>query len=145
MQLLRTHRAVYSPNWSIASQLAGLATQARRTTQRLHGLADAWSRVIPRSLQQRSMPIEIRRGQLHVRVADATAQFELDRFLRTGGLDELIRSGGGVAPATGGAMRSQPKWAIRRVVFEHGPMPTEDLDARQSKRRVARDSTRRAP
>jgi Dna[CI] antecedent, DciA len=154
---LRQHRAVWTPSWSIADQLAGLASKARQNAQRLGGLGQAWAVVIPENLQARSQPISMKRGQLHVRVADASTQFELDRFLRSGGLSRLIESGGGVASSRG-IGPAEGAWAIRRVVFEHGPIGVDEpaptrADARRadrvetSKRRAQRSSTpkRRRP
>src|SRR4051812_29541263 len=71
----------------VASQKKALAKQHRE----LAGLWAAWAAGVPARLVERTTVVGVSRGVLTVRVADAAARFELDRFLRSGGEIELVR------------------------------------------------------
>lgn len=58
------------------------AAQLRRATS---GCAEAWSKVVPPALLQRTALEGVSKGVLTVRVPDASTRFELDRWLRGGG------------------------------------------------------------
>jgi hypothetical protein len=65
----------------------------KKRARSLGGMADAWDAVVPRTLAARCRLQTFSRGVLTVRAADASARFELDRFLRAGGEAALARRG----------------------------------------------------
>jgi hypothetical protein len=71
----------------VASQKKALAKQHRE----LAGVWASWAAGVPARLLDRTTLVGVSRGVLTVRVADAAARFELDRFLRTGGEIDLVR------------------------------------------------------
>lgn len=78
------------------SPLAASLGQEFATIKRQHktfgGVAAAWN-VVPQNLAQGAVFKSLNRGVLTVSVSEASLRFELDRWLRDGGKDELIRAG----------------------------------------------------
>ena len=69
-------------------------SEVKKRVRALGGIGDAWVAVVPAALAARCEPVSLSRGVLTVRVADASARFELDRFLRAGGLSRLAARAG---------------------------------------------------
>lgn len=87
----------------------------RRRT--LRGADGAWAQVAPPSLRDRTTLVSLERGTLVVAPADSAVGFELDRWLRSGGLTALGQASGGT---------------VRRV--RSGPRPIAD-DPRRARRK----------
>ena len=79
---------------SIAHAVQGLAGAVRGADAGLAGAARAWASVVPPALAAACVLEALSRGVLRVRVTDAGARFELDRFLRAGGETNVIRACG---------------------------------------------------
>lgn len=69
-----------------------LTKDLKRQARAVGGISSAWIEVIPPALAVHASLVGVSRGVLTVRVADATAKFELDRWLRCGGETKLIQA-----------------------------------------------------
>lgn len=74
---------------SIARDVLAQAADLKKLQKRTASIAEAWARVVPDDLASRTSIERLARGVLVVRLGDASARFELDRFLRAGGLEAL--------------------------------------------------------
>jgi hypothetical protein len=84
-------RAPRERDLSIGAQVQGLAVSVRGAETGLAAAAKAWATGVPAHLACAGVVEGLSRGVLRVRVADAAARFELDRFLRAGGESAIIR------------------------------------------------------
>ncbi|MBU6412051.1 MAG: DUF721 domain-containing protein [Planctomycetes bacterium] len=79
-----------------SSHLAASLGEEFATIKRQHktfgGIAAAWN-VVPEHLAQGAVFKSLSRGVLTVSVSEASLRFELDRWLREGGRDELSKAG----------------------------------------------------
>ncbi len=107
LEALRRRRAAPPRDPRLAPGFAAAAKELARTQKRLAGAARAWEAVCPPALINRTAIENLTRGVLTIRARDAATRFELDRALRAGGEDALIR----LAPTT-----------IRRVKLAIGPV-----------------------
>lgn len=65
--------------------------------KQLGDLAELWTQLVPGKLVERTRLVGLSRGTLHVEVDNPAAHFELDRLLRSGLQNQLIRSHRGPA------------------------------------------------
>lgn len=79
-------------NAALADEVERLSAELSRRRRGGGSAAAAWEVVVPDSLRERCEVTGVSRGILTVRVRDASARFELDRFLRSGGEAALIRT-----------------------------------------------------
>ncbi len=91
LSALREHRVTPDRRITITPDVQGAASELKKLERRLGGVAEAWNRVCPPHLVDRTSIESLARGVLTVRVADAAARFELDRALRSGAEQELVR------------------------------------------------------
>lgn len=91
IEQLRKYRVKTGPETSIASIVSGVASQAQKTHRKLGQLIDLWEQHVPADISRRTAITSIRGGTLHVAVADASTNYELDRLLREG-LEKALRS-----------------------------------------------------
>jgi len=96
IERLRRHRGLPAKRGPIGRTLQREAASLERMRRREAGLGAIWERLCPPDLADRTRVLSLRRGTAAIRVADASTRFELDRWLRSGGLDALIDQ----APAT---------------------------------------------
>lgn len=96
IESLRTHRVRPERAGPIGDAVSKLERDVRRRQRALKGIGGAWSEVVPEDLGRRCELVGLRIGVLTVRVQDGADRFELDRFLRSGGLGSLISA----SPAT---------------------------------------------
>jgi hypothetical protein len=73
---------------TLSQEFAGI----KRLHKTFGSVAQAWN-VVPEPLAAGAVFKSLSRGVLTVSVSDASLRFELDRWLRTGGKDELARAG----------------------------------------------------
>lgn len=70
----------------------------RKIIERAHkavgGLGAIWAELVPEEIASRTAPAKMSRGVLTVHAADASAMYELDRWMRTGGREALAKRGG---------------------------------------------------
>ncbi len=86
---LRKTRSLRPVAPSIEREIAFQARDLKKLQKRTASIAEAWSTVIPGPLADHSAIDRLAAGVLTVRVADASARYELDRYLREGGLERL--------------------------------------------------------
>ena len=77
---------------SIEREVLSQAADLKKLEKRSASIGEAWGLVVPEVLAGKTTIDRLSRGVLTVRVADAPARYELDRFLRGGGLEELRRT-----------------------------------------------------
>lgn len=88
---LRAWRTKPERDLSLTREFAQLGTLLKRQDRSLGGIGSAWAALVPPALRPKTTLISLSRGILTVRVGDAPAKFDLDRWLRCGGELELIR------------------------------------------------------
>jgi hypothetical protein len=88
---LRTYRAAKGRDDSIAADLDRLTRGVRRRQRASGGIEAAWNELAPRvGAAVVGVVVSLSPGGvLVVRVADAAARYEADRWLRSGGLEAL--------------------------------------------------------
>ena len=91
LRRLRSLRNPRDRDLSIGAVVRTAEKELRKKVKSLGGVADAWDTVVPLTLARRCRLVSLSRGVLSVQVADSSARFELDRFLRAGGEAELVR------------------------------------------------------
>jgi len=81
---------------AMGETFAAQATALKRSQRKHAGCAGAWEAVCPPELIGRTSIVGVRSGVLTIGVADHPTRYRLDRLLRSGAGDELIR----LAPTT---------------------------------------------
>lgn len=89
---LREHRVRGERELGLATDVAALRDGIERRERAIGGVSEAWGSVVPAGVGDSAELVGVRRGVLSVRVRDAAARHALDRFLRSGGLDRLIKA-----------------------------------------------------
>ena len=64
----------------------------RRQKRAVGGIGRAWAAVLPDALAEHVETIKVSRGVLTVKATNSAGRYELDRWLRSGGLTALIES-----------------------------------------------------
>lgn len=87
--------------WERDTALAGELIKQTKALSKLHrslgGIGEQWGSLLPRDLAARTQLRGLARGVLTVAVPDAATDYELDRWLRSGGLASLRRAGANVS------------------------------------------------
>jgi hypothetical protein len=91
LEQLRQSRSRPQRDDSIASAMGHLEKQLRQQARNVGGVGDAWVRLVPARLLEQTSVLGMSRGVLTVRAATASARFELDRWLKGGGEDALVK------------------------------------------------------
>jgi hypothetical protein len=93
--LLRTHRALpKGRDLGISKEVGAMVRAIGATSKTDDAIGVAWIELAPANLRQRARVVSLARGVLNLRVEDASARFEVDRWLRTGGQARLARACG---------------------------------------------------
>lgn len=79
---------------SIVQPLNQAAAAVEKLRRAAKGSGEAWESLVPPRVRQRCQVIQVQRGVMTVRVKDAAARFEVDRWLRGGGEQSLLRLSG---------------------------------------------------
>lgn len=82
---LREARVRARGDQTLAADMDRALREAGRQRRASGGCADAWAKIIPPDLIERTALEGVSRGVLTVRVPDGATRFQLDRFLRSGG------------------------------------------------------------
>lgn len=96
LERLRANRA-RARDATITAAVGELQRELRRARRRsgaVDHLAEAWREIVPPTLWGRCEPSGLARGVLTVLCEDGGARYELDRWLRGGGREELVRACG---------------------------------------------------
>jgi hypothetical protein len=87
---LRTFRNFKKRDLSIGDEVARIQKKFTRSAGALGGLDEAWASLLPPELGALSRPQKLTAGGLlTVRASDAAAVYELDQWVRSGGLAVL--------------------------------------------------------
>jgi hypothetical protein len=89
---LRALRVARVKDAALAPEFERLRADLSRRRRGGGGAEAAWEVVVPDALREKAEVVGLSRGVLNVRVRHASARFELDRFLRSGGEAALIRA-----------------------------------------------------
>jgi hypothetical protein len=89
---IRGWRNRADPEWSIGAAVGAAQAAVERAAKSGTVLEIAWREVLPPSLIGRAAAVSLARGILTVRTSDASAKWEVDRWLRCGGERELCRA-----------------------------------------------------
>lgn len=103
LERLRGFRVKSGRNLGIEGVIAGIRREARRHQSGGGAFVEAWESVVPENLREGSRIRSLRGGVVKIEVPTSATRYELDAFLRGGGLAELRLAFG------------QP---LRRVQFE---------------------------
>lgn len=90
LELLRQRRAYTQRDRSIGPALAAIATQLRLAQRDAGPVGRLWNELIPEILA-RGATLRLDRGTLRVSVSDSSSRYALDRLLRAGVEEQLIR------------------------------------------------------
>ncbi len=88
---LREMRVRPGRDLTVGSLVEGFARSAQKRHKATGGVAGALDEALPESLRGRMVLEGMRAGVAIIKVDDSSARFELDRWLRAGGLDEIRR------------------------------------------------------
>jgi hypothetical protein len=91
LEQLQARRGRREVDLSIRGVVQAAARDAQRANRRLGQIIDLWHEVIPPDLTRHCAIVGLRSGSLQVEADSAAVVYELDRFLRDGGTDELRR------------------------------------------------------
>jgi len=87
---LRKHRNREAKDISIAGELGAITRELTRQRKAVGGLDSAWDELTPANIRSAARVIRITPGGLLVLgVSSSSAKYEVDVWLRTGGLDAL--------------------------------------------------------
>ncbi len=89
---LRRTRARRDVGVRLDAVLAFQDEAIKKLRRRLGSAGAAWSACCPADLAERTCPSGLKAGVLRVGVNDASTRYRVDRWLRSGGLDELQRA-----------------------------------------------------
>ncbi len=91
---LQTLRNVPSKELSVRAEFGALTKTIKRQARNVGGLGGALCEMLPPELAPHLEVVSMARGVLTVRAADASVKFQVDRWLRSGGEQELMRRAG---------------------------------------------------
>jgi hypothetical protein len=95
LRLLRAHRALpKGRDTGIAGEVRSLMGRLGAAGRGDDAITNAWEELAPPGLRDRARVVSLSRGVLNLRVSDASARFEVDRWLRAGGQARLARACG---------------------------------------------------
>jgi len=92
IESLRSHRVRPERGRDLSGDFAQTARSLQRSFRKLGGVGKAWSDCCPASLLRRTAVVSLHRGVLTIRASDAPTRYELDRWLRQAGQDQVIQS-----------------------------------------------------
>ena len=90
LELLRSRRTRQTPDLSIHQPVTAAALQLQQHQRDAGPMTSLWNELIPQELAQHTR-IRVDKGTLRVSVADSSSRFALDRLLRAGIKDQLVR------------------------------------------------------
>lgn len=92
LEKLRKYRVRGERDRHIGDEVVRQRTELEKVRKSLKGAGEAWGKVIPEAIAKRCRLVSLARGVLSVRTEDSATGYELDRFLRGGGLREVQRA-----------------------------------------------------
>jgi hypothetical protein len=90
LELLQARRTRTARDTSLSPTLIEVSKNLQKQLDSIDPMQQVWNRVIPEELASRAQ-IRLDKGILRVSVQDSSIRFALDRLLRAGAQNELIR------------------------------------------------------
>ena len=94
LRQLRHWRVWRERDISIGDSIRQAAARVDEQRRAGRGAGASWEELVPARVRERCHVVLVLRGVMTVKVRDAAARFEVDRWLRSGGELELIRRAG---------------------------------------------------
>jgi hypothetical protein len=91
---LRQWRTRPDRDISITAALRDTAAKAEDLRRKSKGAGESWESLVPARVRGRCHVVLVRAGVMTVKARDAAARFEIDRWLRGGGEQELLKRAG---------------------------------------------------
>jgi hypothetical protein len=91
---LRAWRVRREYDTSIGASVRDAAARVEQQRRAGRGAGESWEQLVPARVRERCHVVLVQRGVLTVKVSDAAARFEVDRWLRAGGELELVKRAG---------------------------------------------------
>ncbi len=92
IERLRAHRVTPRGAHALAVEIDAIEAELKRARSREGKAARAWREHAPEEIRALAREVVLKRGVLVVRADGASARFQIDRWLRTGGAAGLIRA-----------------------------------------------------
>ncbi|PHQ78314.1 MAG: hypothetical protein COB69_09560 [Phycisphaera sp.] len=119
LELLRTRRTWPERDTSLSPTLIKVRNHLQKQLDQIDPMLEVWNRVIPEELASRTK-IRLDKGTLIVSARDSSIRFALDRLLRAGAQNELIRQ----APVPIRTVKLESKAQPRPRPRDGGPAST---------------------
>ena len=91
---LREWRVWPGRDVTIAASVRDAAAKVDQQRRAAGGAGESWEALVPARVRERCQVVLVLKGVMTVRVRDAAARFEVDRWLRGGGESELVKRAG---------------------------------------------------
>ena len=91
LERLRAFKQAPTPRRELAPFLESAQKSLQKQRRASPQIQAAWDGVVPAELREIASPIGLARGVLRIKVRDAAAVYQLEKFLRGGGEVELVR------------------------------------------------------
>ena len=89
IERLRRHRVRRPRHSELGHVLTAIRREATRQQKRRGGLDEVWEEIAPQALRDRTRVDSVRSGIVRLVVADPSTRYEVDAFLRGGGMQEI--------------------------------------------------------
>ena len=94
IERLRRHRVRRPHPTGLGKVVSAIRREATKQRKNRGGLSEVWDEIVPASLSSRTRIDSVRSGVVRLVIADPSTRYEVDAFLRGGGLQELrLRAG----------------------------------------------------
>ena len=94
LERLRRHRVRRPHPTGLGHVVSAIRREATKQRNNHGGLSEVWDEIVPASLSSRTRVDSVRSGVVRLVIADPSTRYEVDAFLRGGGLQELrLRAG----------------------------------------------------
>jgi hypothetical protein len=94
LKQLRRWRIRREYDISIGASVRDAAARVDEQRKAGRGAGESWEQLVPERVRGRCHVVLVHRGVMTVKVRDAAARFEIDRWLRSGGELELVKRAG---------------------------------------------------
>lgn len=91
LERLRRSRIAPERDLTLRTPLGFLGQDLKKRARQTGGLGGAWAALVPPDLAAHTTLVSLSRGVLTIKCDDASAKFDLDRWLRTGGEIALVK------------------------------------------------------
>jgi len=92
LDILRASRVKTLPRDDLAEEFDDAARRLAKLERQLGSVSSVWCSVCPTELLEKSRIVQLSRGVLTIGASDSATRFEIDRFLRSGGTQQVLQS-----------------------------------------------------